>query len=633
MKFGWYVNRLRSMEPAEVVHRLLEHGRKVASRRRGQGWASYPARPMRPVFPAWREAVLAASPEQQRAIVEAAEDTLSGRFAALGRDWPVRDPQNLFPADIWRFDPVSGSYWPGSGTYTFDIDYRHSQDRGDIKYVWELNRLQQLPVLAASFVLESDSRSLAAIEAAIASWYLANPPFTGVGWASGIEVAIRVISLIVTVDLAGDQLSARTKQQVSEILAASGYWLARYPSRFSSANNHLVAELTGEYLISLAFGDDGSRFRDALADEALKQILPDGAGAEQSPTYAAFTAELILICAAAALSAGAGFPQRTLDRLGAFAAFAEWLPRTNGGFGDDDEGRAVTLGNEANYVQSVAAAIHGFTHQTGQLPQADDFRSIFFGAPKARGLDHTGLKTFSDGGLSVWRGTMADRTVELTLDHGPLGYLSIAAHGHADALALNLWIDGKPIIVDPGTWLYGSGGAWRDWLRSTPAHNTLNIDGQSQSVMSGSFNWSLKANTILERTDDQPNVLRARHDGYKGRFGVEHQRTLEWSPDGIEVLDRLLGDEREAEIVFQLANGLTAKQADNVVHVYCDRQPLLSIAFPDARIKIRSGGAKPGQGGWVSTRFGQRRPAERISWQGRVGQPGVSCRIRIDVPR
>jgi hypothetical protein len=68
------------------------------------------------------------------------------------------------------------------------------------------------------------------------------------------------------------------------------------------------------------------------------------------------------------------------------------------------------------------------------------------------------------------------------LDHGPLGYLSIAAHGHADANAVTLSLDDRPILVDPGTYLYYSCGKWRDWFRGTRAHNTLNVQGADQSI-------------------------------------------------------------------------------------------------------------------------------------------------------
>ncbi|TIP77948.1 MAG: heparinase, partial [Mesorhizobium sp.] len=103
------------------------------------------------------------------------------------------------------------------------------------------------------------------------SWHSANPPFRGVGWASGIEVALRAISLIVIMDLVGDRLGAATRQQVGEILAASAYWLPRFPSQFSSANNHLVAELAGEYLTGLALGTAPDAARGALQAEARKQ--------------------------------------------------------------------------------------------------------------------------------------------------------------------------------------------------------------------------------------------------------------------------------------------------------------------------------------------------------------------------
>jgi hypothetical protein len=73
-------------------------------------------------------------------------------------------------------------------------------------------------------------------------------------------------------------------------------------------------------------------------------------------------------------------------------------------------------------------------------------------------------------------------------DHGPLGYLSIAAHGHAVARALWLDVANRPVLVDAGTWLYHGGGADRDALRMTAAHNTVLIEGQSQSLPAGAFN-------------------------------------------------------------------------------------------------------------------------------------------------
>ena len=626
MKLGWYINRLRSMEPAEVLHRLREKVRKLVSRHRHQGWKHYAAVEHRPVLPHLRAAVLSASPEQRHAIAAAGSAILAGRFAALGRDWPQRSPERLFPAELWRLDPVTGSAWPDARTYGFDIDFRHDGRRGDIKYVWEIDRLQMLPLLAACSLHSRESAALEAIEAAIASWHGANPPYGGVAWASGIEVALRAISLIVTLDLVCDKLSPVARQQAGQMLAASAFWLPRFPSRFSSANNHLVAELAGEYLLGLALGAPTDAAQQDILDELDKQILSDGTGAEQTPTYAAFTAELVLLCALAARHAGLPFPDVADQRLAAFADFIAWLVPM--GFGDDDEGRVLTLGQEADYAGSVAAAINGVLQRPGLAAAPDDFRALFFGRPPAPAKRPRGLKTFAEGGLSLWRAELSGRAVELGFDHGPLGYLSIAAHGHADALSISLALDGLPVLVDPGTWLYGSGGAWRNWFRSTPAHNTLNVDGASQSQIAGAFNWSHKARTTLRHGAAEPDwVLEAEHDGYQRRYGVRHRRRLRRRGETIEITDQLLGGEREAELVFQLAPELEASIDANVVTVTRYGAALLEMVFPDAAIAIVSGGDSPGQGGWVSPRFGERVPAPRITWRGSVDAAGVTSRL------
>jgi hypothetical protein len=626
MKFGWYLKRLSSMAPAEIAHRLAERARQEISRRRHEGWTRYPARPLHAVFPDWPGRIRSANPAQCNAVRAAVERFLGGSFEALGRRWPQRDPKDLFPADSWRLDPVTGGLWP-AGAYCFEIDFRGGAGLGDVKYVWEFNRLQMLPGLAAFALLEDDARAIDAIEAAIASWYAANPPFRGVGWASGIEVALRSISLIATFSITGDRLSRQTQDRISQILSAGAFWLQRFPSRFSSANNHRVAELAGEALTARALASDPKPAEDELAGEILKQLLPDGTGAEQSPTYAAFTAELALLCVDAARQAGASFHQGAVARLSAFAKFMTWLGPAR--FGDDDEGRALTLGDEADYAGSVAAAIGG-TLGADAPRQTETLRSLLFGTQVDEEPDPHGLKTFEAGGLSVWRGRMAGRLVKFTLDHGPLGYLSIAAHGHADAASMTLAVDGRQVLIDPGTYLYGSGGAWRDWFRSTPAHNTLNIDGESQSLMAGPFNWSHKATASIEEVRSEPHwQLRVRHNGYQSRFSALHERIAKKDGEAIIVTDRLIGAERDAEIVFQLAAGLDARPSGPIVTIWDASNQLLLMQMPDEHFAIRSGREDELASGWVSPRFGVKVPASRIVWRGMVGSGGVTTRIQI----
>ncbi|PZR59453.1 MAG: heparinase, partial [Stutzerimonas stutzeri] len=188
MSLTWYMNRLRAMGPAEIAHRFVEKGKKLAARGRIEGWERYRTPGPSPVLPGLAANLAAASEDMKAEILAASSTMLSGHYSALGADWPLRDPQNPFPAEAWRLDPVTGGLWPGSEAYCFDIPYRHERTLGDIKYVWEYNRLQFLQPLAADAALTGNPAAIATIEAALESWYAANPPFRGLCWNSGIEL-------------------------------------------------------------------------------------------------------------------------------------------------------------------------------------------------------------------------------------------------------------------------------------------------------------------------------------------------------------------------------------------------------------------------------------------------------------
>lgn len=639
MSLAWYLNRLRAMSPGELAHRVSEKLKKERARDRLEGWARYPGGEPR-ALPGLRERIMAASPELRDEIRQSAERVLSGRFAALGVEWPEQAGE-LFPPELWRLDPVTVGLWAGPDQYCFDISYRHERQLGDIKYVWELNRLQFLQPLAAHVLLASDAASVAAIEAAIASWYNANPPFRGLGWNSGIELALRAISLLVVTSLVSDRLSLECRRQVASILQATAVWLRRYPSRFSSANNHLIAELAGEFLIGLAMpglpfaAEMVAQAGDKLVDETARQILSDGVPAEQSPTYGAFSAEFLLLCSVVARDSGHALPSSVGERLHAFAEFIGWIALEDGtvpAIGDDDEGRVLTLGEiEPAYSGSVANAIAGYVGKKAQTAARDDFRGLLLGRAGERSAARQGQQVFAEGGYSVINEAIGGRQVSLVFDHGPLGYLSIAAHGHADALAVTLAVDGKPVLVDPGTYLYHSGGAWRDWFRGTAAHNTLTMPGADQSTVSGAFNWSHKARSRLDRHDNGAQWrLTASHDGYRKRFGFSHERSLARTECGFAITDRLVGTDqgRPVQVNFQLAPDLSARIEGHNVIIMRGPATIMTLAFESGEITVQHGGQGLG-GGWISPGFGLKQSADRILWTGNVGEAGRTVAVQL----
>lgn len=632
------------MSPKEVGWRALEQVKRRYAKGRLEGNARYAdAERAVPVLPGLRAALLTAGAPERAAIANAAEVVLAGRFSALGVSWPQRSSNDLFPEFIWRMDPITGCAWSGSD-YCFDIAYRHNRNIGDVKYVWEFGRLQFLQPLAAQAALTGEHRFIAAIERAISSFDTANPPFRGVHYAEILNVALRAISLLIVTSFCGEALSTVTVATVRRMLRSHLQWLTLFPSRFSSANNHLIAELAAEYMIVVSLGGPEERVGadgrlDQLVVELGKQIFSDGVSAEQSPSYGAYSAEFVLLAAAVARGEGRELPVIVEERLLAFARQIFWLADSRGlvpNICDNDEGRVLTLStHEQMYPHSVAMAICGFfkVPASSNADPVPTLRSTLFGAATLRSEPPTGVHTFTKGGLTVARSAAGTVRYILTFDHGPLGYLAIAAHGHADALAITLNVDDQPLLVDPGTYLYHSGEDWRDWFRGTRAHNTLNVEGRNQSVISGPFNWSQQAKARLESVKNGRNwAFTGVHEGYKKALEVDHWRTVDAIPGGIRLVDRLRGEGalRPAEVVFQCAPGIEVEIVSEGVCLRRGGKPVARLEFvPSGMLTVAAGGDL-GEGGWVSERFGERIPASRIAWSGLVPKIGLCTEILID---
>ncbi len=641
MSLKWYVKRIASMSPLEVLFRVGEQAKRTISRRKSYGWAAFSGGNVRAV-PTLLDTIKAGMTAKIEASLRASVAALvAGEFSAHGVAWPKRDPAHIFPQKLWSYDPVTTKYWTDSDTFCFDVKYRHRHDLGDIKYVWDFNRLQFLQPLAVSVALWQDGQAKAVIEGAIDGWYEANPPFKGLAWNSGIELALRAVTLIFVYSLCGEQLSTGTNTKITAILKAHLYWLKRYPSKFSSANNHLIAELLGELSLAAVLSQDAD-FNYAkllLEQETLLQILSDGVGAEQSSTYGAFTAEMVMVADFIARSFDKPLAANVGARLQAFTTHISWLSDAHGivpDIGDDDGGRVISLCHkrELAYPTSVARCIAAQFKMPTTLPTSQDTpelrHTLFYGSSQTIELP-VGIRTFPIGGYTVVRETCNKRDMQLVFDHGQLGYLSIAAHGHADALAFTLSLNNEEVFVDAGTYLYHSGGAWRDWFRGTKAHNTVTIEGVNQSIIAGPFNWSKKANSTLDSVQNGEKwVLAAHHDGYKHQFGVDHQRSITALPNGIAIHDQLIPMSKSdvaIESSLQLAPGLSVETLDSHINVKRGDKVILIITYSHlGEIKAIIGGDET-EGGWVSTLFGTKQEAIRLVWCGTMPDEGLRTEL------
>jgi hypothetical protein len=632
------------MSPQEVIHRTREQFKRLAWKSYSGGWERFDIGDGElPAIAGLRSSLSSAHSQQElcRRVREAAQGIVGGPLEIFGRQWANAPLAQALASDplIFHFDPVSKRHWPAKA-YCFDIPFRDTEGYGDYKFCAELNTLQMCQTLAAAARLDG-SRELEHLTWSVwDAWYAANPPFLGISWVSGVNVALRVVSLLMTASML-DAPTEETRRRMRALLNASAYWLERYPSLHSSANNHLMAESVALFVLGTLCPDlpGAARYakvgRERIERHSLRLILPDGAGAEMSPSYAAFAIEWILLAVVVARGVGRPFGSETIGRLAAAARHFKWLQDDDGkvpSIGDNDNSCVIaSAGEEPRYVASITAAIAGVTEMSELSPVAYDatLRDLIFHAPRAGVPQGDGIQHFKAGGLSVVRETRRSERSVLVFDHGPLGYLQIGAHGHADTLAIWLSVGEQPVFIDAGTYLYNGGGAWRDYFRSTAVHNTVEVAGQSSSIMSGAFNWSQHAQGRLTSADDKTWSMEAEHDGYRERLGCKHVRRLTRTDAGFRVEDRLEGGAARVRIGFLIHPDLSAVVEGLTVHVMRDGRSVVSVtSLADWAPQIIRG-AERSSGGWVSLCFGVKAPADQIVFSGEMSAAPVATDIII----
>jgi hypothetical protein len=202
-------------------------------------------------------------------------------------------------------------------------------------------------------------------------------------------------------------------------------------------------------------------------------------------------------------------------------------------------------------------------------------------------------------------------------DGGPHGFLSIAAHAHADALSVEVRHDGVDVLADPGTYCYHGQPEWRRYFRSTLAHNTLGLDGGDQSVSGGPFLWTRHAQSrVLAVYTSGERVARwgAEHDGYRPSV---HRRQVEL--DAVErelrVVDEVRGPRRALRLAFHLGPAVTVDLVGNQARLTWtrdgeDRSALLVLPGV-LSWRAHRGETEPPLG-WYSAGFGRKEPATTL---------------------
>jgi hypothetical protein len=251
---------------------------------------------------------------------------------------------------------------------------------------------------------------------------------------------------------------------------------------------------------------------------------------------------------------------------------------------------------------------------------------------------------FADAGMALLRdkpGTNDE--IWCRADHGPHGFLSIAAHAHADALSVELRAGGVEILVDPGTYTYQGEAAWRAYFRSTVAHNCLELGGENQSVSGGPFLWLKSARSeLISATglESGPEaVWCAAHDGYSRLTpNVRHQRTVRL----IRGTGRFLIEDfvqsagkHEGRLAFHLGPEVECYLDGGVAQLSWDTDTghrRATMRLPEELTWSAVKGQSEPPLGWYSPCFGGKIPTTTLIGAGTIpGGQRLTTELRIDL--
>ena len=399
-----------------------------------------------------------ALPDPPPYALDQAEKLCRHRFDLLG----YKDLDFGSPID-WHFDPVHHKRTPRKPWY--QIPFLDFDQIGDHKIIWELNRHQHLVTLAQAGFRDE-------ILAQWTHWQIENPYPIGINWASTLEVAFRALSWLWVRHFLGD-----FHPDLLPALHLHGWYIERFLSTYFSPNTHLLGEGVALFAIGLMCPQiaDAPRWQargwKIVLQQAETQVRPDGFHFEQSVYYHVYARDFFQFARDLAARNAVPIPShfdQTIEKMNQALAILSQAGRPPN-FGDDDGGRVI-------------------------------------GSP-ARPLAHSPAQLV--GGIY----SMTSARSQLFIDAGQQGAFT-GGHSHADALSIQLITNGRPVLIDPGTFCYVC--PERDRFRGTAAHNTLQVDGRDQAQPNGPFAWTGMPETTVDHwhTGKAIDVFAGHHNGY-----------------------------------------------------------------------------------------------------------------------
>lgn len=497
----------------------------------------------------------------------------------------------------WSAGFQTETEWPD--TFSYSLEYKQRDDIGDARSNWELNRHFQFALLAKDYYASGDKKYLNELIMLIEDWNQKNPFLWGISWTSVMEIAIRCSNWCYTYCFLAksNDVPKETLTQLQTGILNMTTYIENHYSRYSSANNHLIVEA---YAIGQSGVLVGNQKWIDLAVSVLTREFPlqnysDGINKELSLHYQSFYMEAVGLLMRLLQKNDISVPESWYTWL---SKMSEYLATCIGKrdevveFGDNDEGKILDLCgcgfNHYKYVLGLMSCLlekeYKDVSECCENPKWLFTNEERAAACKKERFDPKKSACYKEGGNTILRSD--DERILIGIDHAALGFGSIAAHGHADALSFQMYVGGQPVFVDPGTYIYHCDIENRNAFRRTENHNTACIDGKDQSDMLGAFLWGKRAECeLIDYAEESDCVkVQARHNGYSP---VQHIRTYTFNRrDELIIFDEITA-ESDIVVNFILAPNIEVTLSKNEAHLSAKNVNVVMKISCEKNCKVR----------------------------------------------
>jgi uncharacterized heparinase superfamily protein len=388
---------------------------------------------------------------------------------------------------------------------------------------------------------EPDGLPYTVFRGIVRDWMAHNHPGRGAGWLP-YPLSRRIVNWIYATQLLAPALAADEPFAVRlrGSLFRQVHFLERNIER-DRADNHLIAN--GRALLAAGWYFDGEAAlrwrglgRDILWSELRNQILEDGGHCERSPMRHALVLADYLEALSIMYAAGEEVPPWVEKKVRTMAGFLQRLLLPDGELPRMHDAVATAVPPPRELLQVAAAHFR----EAALKPPGDGPLEVWpyilvgdDGARRYAGLgrvaDPRTSRALRRTGYYVLAGPEGD---EMVVDAQGIAAPQLGAHTHCNIFGYELAVGGRRVIVDSGTAGYEP-GVWRDYFRSTRAHNTVAVDGAEQSELWGDFNVASYAEVGPVRWLVREGLVyfEATHDGFTRLApGLLHTRRIFFLP-------------------------------------------------------------------------------------------------------